>query len=44
MKVDKEITIYMLNQLYYNSTFLTIDELKKIREVLDSIANRGHKI
>ncbi len=44
MKIDKEITIYMLNQLYYNSTFLTIDELKKIREVLNSILSRGCKI
>ncbi len=44
MKIDKEITIYMLNQLYYNSTFLTIDELNKLKEVLDSISSRGYRI
>lgn len=40
MNIDKELTIQMLKQLFYNSTFLNVDELKKIEEILKSIESR----
>ena len=40
--MNKEETIVILKNIYYNSTYLTLEELNKLNEILESIKKRDN--